>query len=164
MLDIEKAKKQAGLLADYLRTVGKKLKHTHALEAVARMNGHKSWNTFQSDALAASGLPPAELTGEDLANLFASGDVSHVTLDGARYDIRYYSPALVLGVYLDILAGTHPDYSDNHTCVELERVEEGQVWEEGITIKDISQTKYADGAWTLPDGGVLRLYKSELAS
>lgn len=52
MLNIENAKDQAEILTAYLRTVGKKVKHTHALEAVARMNGHKSWNMFQATAPA----------------------------------------------------------------------------------------------------------------
>jgi hypothetical protein len=68
MLDIEQAKIQADSLESYLRTVGKNLKHTHALEAVARMNGHKSWNTFQTEALAARDLANHEEGPWTLAN------------------------------------------------------------------------------------------------
>jgi hypothetical protein len=163
MLDIEKAKKQASLLADYLRTVGKKLKHTHALEAVARMNGHKSWNTYQSEALASAGLPPAELTGENLATLFSRGEASYVTLDEMRYDVRYYDSER-LGAYVKILANNDCDFCVTDTCVELERVEGGQVWEEALTLEDLSKAIHVEGAWTLPDGSVLRVYKSELVS
>ncbi len=43
-------KRQAEILRLFLANAGVDLKHTHALEAVAQMNGAKNWNTLQAAA------------------------------------------------------------------------------------------------------------------
>lgn len=170
MLDIEKAKQQATTLEDYLRTVGKKLKHTHALEAVARMNGHKSWNTYQAEALATKGFASADgapslegvvLCGADLAVLFASGEVDHVVLDGVRYELRYYNSDMLCS-YRNIILGLDEDYEMASACIELERAEAGQVCEEELTIEQLSNAAYSAGTWTLSDGTRLQLFGTEV--
>jgi hypothetical protein len=130
-------------LSDYLRTVGKNLKHTHALEAVARMNGHKSWNTFQAEAEGKDGSNELrEETGSDLAGLFASGELCYVELEGMRFNIWYYNSE-VLGVFDEIVQGTAPDdFSLGDVCVELEAIDdEGRVFEHTLSVEEISQSK-----------------------
>lgn len=170
MLDIENAKKQATTLEDYLLTVGKRLKHTHALEAVARMNGHKSWNIYQAEASTVklsdiSAAPVATAVslrnGEDLAALLASGDVDHVLLDGVRYELQYYNGEL-LDSYTDVVKGVDSDYAMDDKCVEFARSEDGQVWEEELTIEQLSNASYNDGVWTLGDGSSLQLFKKQV--
>lgn len=169
MLDIENAKKQATTLAEYLLTVGKKLKHTHALEAVARMNGHKSWNTYQADASAVklkdlSTAPAVTATpvlcGQDLADMFASGDVDHVLLDGCRYELRYYNGEL-LDSYHDVIMGLDSEFSMDDKCVEFVRSEDGKVWEEELNVEQLSNASHVDGIWTLGDGKCLQLFTKQ---
>lgn len=164
MLDIEKAKKQASLLTEYLRTVGKNLKRTHALEAVARMNGHKSWNVFQQEPEMGSTAKPdniAQPISSDLATLFLSGDVSWVVCDGERYSVRYYDSEALgkIGRPFD----EYEEFVDDlHICVELERNEDGLIFDLGLSQHDIEKAtpNYADSAWTLPDGSDLKLFTS----
>lgn len=160
MLSIEKAKEQADILEKYLLTVGKNLKHTHALEAVARMHGHKSWNTFQANPLEGAELSVTGLTGKDLANMFANGDVSHVTLDGLRYEIRYYDSER-LGSFEEIVSGSDEDFQLEDTCVEIERVEDSRAWEEFLSIENLNKATHNAGTWSLPGIGELCLFKSE---
>lgn len=161
MLNIETAKKQAETLAEYLRTVGKKLKHTHALEAVARINGHKSWNIFQSSAVAAGdtgGTTEGVKTPEDLVELFFSDSVEYVLLDGVRYQVDYFDSE-VLGGYSQIIHGGGDDLQS--VGVVLTRNEGGLVWEEELTVERLSNTLYQpDGSWMLGDGMRMELFAS----
>lgn len=159
MISIETAKKQAETLAEYLRTVGKKLKHTHALEAVARMNGHKSWNIFQSSAVAAGDTgSTAVKTAADLVELFASDSVAYVTLDGVRYEVEYYD-SQVLGCYREIIFGSSDEHNMASVGVVLKRDEDGLIWEEELTIERISNTLHQpDGTWIFGDGTRMELF------
>jgi hypothetical protein len=159
MLKIETAKKQAETMADYLRTVGKKLKHTHALEAVARMNGHKTWNIFQSAAVAAGDVGEADTTAKtpaDLVELFFSDSVEYVMLDGVRYELNYYDSE-VLGQYSQIVRGGGDDMQS--VGVILTRNEQDLVWEEELTVERLSKTFYQpDGSWMLGEGARMELF------
>lgn len=159
MLSIANAKKQAETLSDYLRTVGKKLKHTHALEAVARIHGHKTWNIFQSSAVAAGDTTESDSstkTPEDLVELFFSDSVEYVLLNGVRYNLDYFDSE-VLGGYSQIIHGRGDDMES--VGVVLTRNEGGLVWEEELTVERLSNTLYQpDGSWMLGDGTRMELF------
>jgi hypothetical protein len=162
MLNIEHAKAQASTLAQYLHSLGKNLKHTHALEAIARINGHKSWNAFQAAATSAQAPATADTGGQqlfpaDLAELFLSDRVASVRLNGEPYVVRYYNSE-VLGNYADIVQGKSEDEDMQSVCIELERVESGLVWEELITVEQLSNTLHQSGTtWRMGDGAILEL-------
>ena len=158
MLTIETAKAQATTLADYLLTVGKRVKRTHALEAIARINGHKSWNVFESGQKNASSTAPR--TGSDLAALFVSGDVDHVRLNDVRYEIIFYDSD-VLSAYDRIVAGEHDQHTDGAKCVELEYIDPDHlIFEETLNVSCLAEAKYKNGKWTLEDGTTLELFSS----
>lgn len=170
MLNIDTAKAQASALEQYLKTIGKNLKHTHALEAIARINGHKSWNAYQAAASSAAASPatsgsaapgadPAEakLLPVDLAELFLKERIGAVHLDHAAYAVRYYNSE-VLGNYEDIVQGKDDEYDMQSVCIELERVESGLVWEELITVEQLSNAQHQSGTkWLMGDGSALEL-------
>lgn len=54
-MNIKSLKKAAGVVEAYLESIGKSVKHTQALEVVARAYGHKNWNVLQ-------GSPTGRLT------------------------------------------------------------------------------------------------------
>ena len=60
MKSVDQFKKAAGRVEDYLLAAGIKIKHTQALEVVARAEGAKSWNVLQHNA-EASGAAEAPL-------------------------------------------------------------------------------------------------------
>ncbi len=77
MHSIDQYKKQAKLLREFLTAGGIEIKHTHALEAVARMHGAKDFHTLSHQA----GQPPSYEEYRDAARLLT--DV------GVVFDIFY---------------------------------------------------------------------------
>jgi hypothetical protein len=80
---IDQAKAEAAVLSDFLATLGKKLKHTHALEAIARLKGFNSWTEFKVQA-AEAGAPPAQT----LVDTLLAQDVEELMLSGVPHSIR----------------------------------------------------------------------------
>lgn len=147
MLNIEQAKNQATLLVDYLLTVNKRLKHTHALEAVARINGHKSWNTFQSSA---EDRPEQQVTPLDLARLLLSSDFSHVVIEDLRY-VRHEHLASLDTELKAALAGDTSVDLDQIVMTLKSEVVDGRGYEASITLRELMAARYANGLWLLSE-------------
>jgi hypothetical protein len=58
-MDISQSKLKAKVLATYLREIGSPIKHGQALDALARINGHRSWNEFSAAPASVAPLPAA---------------------------------------------------------------------------------------------------------
>ena len=58
-MDITQSKLKAKVLATYLREIGSPIKHGQALDAMARINGHRSWNAFSAAEHASAEAAPA---------------------------------------------------------------------------------------------------------
>lgn len=144
MHDVKTAKEQAGILTAYLKTVGKNLKHTHALEAIARINGHETWNKFQA---AAEAEPQVART---LADIFASGEVQKVCIDGLDHEILQYDGEALKVSFEDFKAGTSP-YSHSHPCVELRFADDKRqtCW---LTLGDLLESTRLDPRWSVKEG------------
>jgi hypothetical protein len=80
MNDIEEAKNQAALLTEFLLTIGKKLKHTQALKAIAHIKGHPTWADFKLHHPTAETQP-----ANTLAELFQSKGIEDLVLGGIAH-------------------------------------------------------------------------------
>lgn len=151
-LDIQTAKKQAEILASYLKTVGKNVKHTHALEAIARINGHDSWKAFQNNE------NPAQPT---LANRILNGEVKKVSLNGATYSVlRYDGLALTTAIEQEALGDADGDAALSQWPIEkgvqLEALDgSGTVW---LWLEEVVRAEPLREGWKLPDGRYLLLH------
>ena len=99
---IDDYKREARILRDTLAGDGKPISHSQALETVARLHGHRDWNTLHAAALS-NRPPPLPGLGDRVGGTFLGQKFSGVVLGVqsmtgglTRFVIRFDEPVDVV--------------------------------------------------------------------